>query len=72
MNDMNHIDKGFAVLRQYEDDTSGEVNVDVGAETIYAGPENIEEQQYTLEDRAMMENNYWHYNANIQRWGYAL
>lgn len=69
MNDIHFITVGFAILAKYE--STGEVNVD-RSETIYAGPEELDEDDYDQGDRANLEANYWHFNDTIQRWGYGL
>jgi hypothetical protein len=69
VNDIHHITVGFAILSKY--DTAGEVNVNHDP-TLYAGPEDMDENDYTEPDRINLEANYWHYDDTITRWGYGL
>lgn len=69
MNDIHYITVGFVILSKYEG--TGEVNVD-RARNLYAGPEDLDEEEYLEEDRTNLQANYWHYAEQICRWGYSL
>lgn len=69
MNDIHYITVGFVILSKYEG--TGEVNVDRDR-NLYAGPEDLDEEEYLEEDRTNLQANYWHYAEQICRWGYSL
>jgi hypothetical protein len=69
MNDMHYIGVGFAILSKY--DSTGEVNVNQEP-TLFAGPGEMERDDFCEEDRTNLEANFWHFDEMISRWGYGL
>lgn len=68
MNDMDCLTTGFAVLSKY-DDTRGDVSASFDG-TIYAGPQNLPEEDIRAEDRARLAEFGWSFDDTIGRWGY--
>lgn len=69
MNDIHFITVGFAILGKYEN--TGEVNVNQDP-TLFAGPDDMDEGDYLDVDRTNLDANFWHFDEQINRWGYSL
>lgn len=68
MKDMTLIMEGFNILRHY-----GEEDASMNYErTLFAGPEDLDLDEYNPDDRQRLENACWHFDENIQRWGYRM
>lgn len=69
MNDMSRICDGFAVLTRY-DDTRGGVSAD--HDMIWAGPQEVEQDEFTSGDQLRLEALGWAWDDKVGRWSFAL
>ncbi len=62
---MTRIVEGFMILKEIAPD---EQQVCAEHDTVWAGPESMNYDEYTQQDREDLENLGWHFDESITRW----